>query len=130
MRGYRGLTLASLLVVPGISAGCQGVGHPETVVSPEPSLSGAVESDTTVADGTHTVTPVKTTTVVDRHPLIVEAARLLGDLGRQQGCQGRCGNVRGCSSRNLRRVQADHRRCTAGTARTNEPSEEAIRHRG
>ena len=69
MRGYRGRAIASLLVVLGISAGCQGVGRPRTVVSPEPSLSGAIESDTTVADGTRTVAPVKTTTVVDRHPL-------------------------------------------------------------
>ncbi len=69
MRGYRVKAIAALLVVLGISAGCQGVGHPRTVVSPEPSLSGAVESDTTVADGTHSVAPVKTTTVVDRHPL-------------------------------------------------------------
>jgi hypothetical protein len=69
MRGYRGLTLASLFFVLSVSAGCQGVGRPRTVVSPEPSLSGAVESDTTVTDGTHTVTPVKTTTIVDRHPL-------------------------------------------------------------
>jgi hypothetical protein len=69
MRGYRGLILASLLIVPAICAGCQGIGHPKTVVSPEPSLSGAIESDTTVADGTHTVAPIKTITVVDRHPL-------------------------------------------------------------
>ena len=69
MRGYRGKAIAALLVVLGICAGCQGVGHPRTVVSPEPTLSGAVESDTTVADGTHTVAPIKTLTVVDRHPL-------------------------------------------------------------
>ena len=70
MRGYRGLTFALLLIVPSICAGCQGVGHPRTVVSPEPTLSGAVESDTTVADGgQHTVAPVKTTSIVDRHPL-------------------------------------------------------------
>ena len=69
MRGYRGLAFALLLIVVGICAGCQGVGRPRTVVTPEPSLSGAVEGDTTVADGTHTVTPAKTYTVVDRHPL-------------------------------------------------------------
>jgi hypothetical protein len=69
MRGHRRLAIALLLVVAGICAGCQGVGHPRTVVSPEPSLSGAVESDTTVADGTRTITPAKTVTVVDRHPL-------------------------------------------------------------
>jgi hypothetical protein len=69
MHGYRVKVIASLLLVWGISTGCQGVGHPRTVVSPEPTLSGALESDTTVADGTHTVAPIKTTTVVDRHPL-------------------------------------------------------------
>jgi hypothetical protein len=69
MRGYRGRAMAALLVAFAVFAGCQGVGHPRTVVSPEPPLSGAVESDTTVADGTHSVAPVKTTTVVDRHPL-------------------------------------------------------------
>jgi hypothetical protein len=69
MRGYRGLVIASLLVVAGTCAGCQGVGRPRTVVSPEPSLSGAVEGDTTVANGPQNITPVKTATVVDRHPL-------------------------------------------------------------
>jgi hypothetical protein len=70
MRGYRGRAIAALFVALGISAGCQGVGHPRTVVTPEPSLSGTVESDTTATDGTRTAAaPVKTTTVVDRHPL-------------------------------------------------------------
>jgi hypothetical protein len=33
-------------------------------------MSGVVEGDTTVADGTHAAaSPVKTTSVVDRHPL-------------------------------------------------------------
>jgi hypothetical protein len=69
MRGYRGRATAALFVAFAVSAGCQAVGHPRTVVSPEPSFSSAVESDTTVADGTHNVAPIKTTTVVDRHPL-------------------------------------------------------------
>ena len=67
MRGYRGIAIASLLLSLGICAGCQSPGHPRTVVSPEPSLSGVVDGDSTVADGK--VAPVKTTTVVDRHPL-------------------------------------------------------------
>lgn len=69
MRGYRGLAIAQLLIILGTCAGCQSAGHPRTVVSPEPSLSGTVDGDTTVADGSRAVAPVKTTTVVDRHPL-------------------------------------------------------------
>ena len=69
MRGHRGLAIVLLFVVGGICAGCQGVTRPRTVVTPEPSLSGAVESDTTVGDATRTITPAKTVTVVDRHPL-------------------------------------------------------------
>ena len=69
MRGYRNLAFALVMIVVGSCAGCQGVGRPRTVVTPEPSLSGTVEGDTTVADGVHTVTPPKTVTVVDRHPL-------------------------------------------------------------
>ena len=116
MRGYRGLAIASLLIVLGICAGCQGVGHPRTVVSPEPSLSGAVESDTTVADGTHTVTPSQDDHRRRPPSAVLEAARLLGDFRRQQGREGGGGDVRGRSGRNLRRVQADHRRGAAGTA--------------
>ena len=67
MRGYRNRAIALMLLILGICAGCQSAGHPRTVVTPEPSLSGAVDGDSTVADGK--VTPVKTTTVVDRHPL-------------------------------------------------------------
>ena len=67
MRGYRKPAIASMLIILGICAGCQSAGHPRTVVTPEPSLSGAVDGDSTVAEGK--VTPVKTTTVVDRHPL-------------------------------------------------------------
>ncbi len=69
MRGYRNLAFALVMIVVGSCAGCQGVGRPRPVVTPEPSLSGTVEGDTTVADGVRTVTPPKTVTVVDRHPL-------------------------------------------------------------
>jgi hypothetical protein len=68
MRGYRGFAITPLVIL-GICAGCQSPGHPRTVVTPEPTLSGTVESDTTVADGKSAAPPVKTTSVVDRHPL-------------------------------------------------------------
>jgi len=38
-------------------------------VTPEPSLSGAVDKDTAVADGATTTTPAKTVSWVDRHPM-------------------------------------------------------------
>jgi hypothetical protein len=69
MRGYRRFTIAVLVVTCGVIFGCQSATTRRTVVTPEPSLSGAVESDGAVADGNHSATPVKTVGFVDRHPL-------------------------------------------------------------
>jgi hypothetical protein len=69
MRGYRGFAMTQLVVILGICAGCQSAGHPRTVVSPEPTLSGTVDGDTKVVDSTQPAAPVRTTGVVDRHPL-------------------------------------------------------------
>ena len=69
MRGYRGFAITQLVVILGICAGCQSAGQPRTIVSPEPSLSGTVDGDTAVAGGTRPAPPVRTTGVVDRHPL-------------------------------------------------------------
>ncbi|MFI5459161.1 MAG: hypothetical protein ACHRXM_27345 [Isosphaerales bacterium] len=38
-------------------------------MTPEPSLSGAVDRDAAVADGAATATPAKTVSWVDRHPM-------------------------------------------------------------
>jgi hypothetical protein len=69
MRGQRWFTIGVLVTLYGISSGCQSAGPRRTVVTPEPALSGNVDNDTTVADGTRQVAPPKTLSWVDRHPL-------------------------------------------------------------
>jgi len=67
MRGYRWFAIAVVITVCGTSSGCQSAAPRRTVVTPEPSLSGAVDRDAAVADGT--ATPARTVSWVDRHPL-------------------------------------------------------------
>jgi hypothetical protein len=55
-------------VAYGVSSGCQSGAPRRTAVTPEPSISGAVDHDAAVADGT-TATPARTVSWVDRHPL-------------------------------------------------------------
>ncbi len=70
MRGQRWFAIGVLVITYGISSGCQSPGPRRTVVTPEPALSGAVDSDATIAaDGTRQVAPAKTVSWVDRHPL-------------------------------------------------------------
>jgi len=68
MRGYRWFAIAVVTTVCGFSSGCQSGGSTRTAAAPEPSISGAVDRDTAVADGT-TATPARTVSWVDRHPL-------------------------------------------------------------
>jgi hypothetical protein len=65
MRGYHWFAIALLAVVYGVSSGCKSPGGPSTVVTPEPSLSGAIDSDGSRV----TTAPSKNVTFVDRHPL-------------------------------------------------------------
>jgi hypothetical protein len=53
----------------GIASGCQSSPPRRTVVTPAPSVSGTVDRDAAVADGTANLEPEKTVTWVDRHPL-------------------------------------------------------------
>jgi hypothetical protein len=69
MRGYRRFAIAVLVTVYGVGSGCQSSGPRRTVVTPEPSLSGAVDRDAAVADGTTNATPARTVSWVDRHPM-------------------------------------------------------------
>ena len=69
MRGYRWFAIAVLVTVYGATSGCQSPSPRRTVVTPEPGLSGAVEKDGVVADGTHQAAPARTVGWVDRHPL-------------------------------------------------------------
>jgi hypothetical protein len=69
MRGYRSLAITLLMAVTALSSGCQSSVPRRTVVTPEPSLSGAVDRDAAVTDGTTTATPARTVSWVDRHPL-------------------------------------------------------------
>jgi hypothetical protein len=69
MRGYRWSTIALFVLSSGLASGCQSAGTPRTVVSPAPSISSRVDGDVTVADGTQQLTPPRTVTWVDRHPL-------------------------------------------------------------
>jgi hypothetical protein len=70
MRGQRWIASGLVVILCGIGTGCQSPGPRRTVVTPEPSLSGAVDGEGTVtADGTRQVAPAKTVGWVDRHPL-------------------------------------------------------------
>jgi hypothetical protein len=69
MRGYRWFAIAVFGMTCGLVVGCQSASTRRTVVTPEPTLSSTVESDGTVAEGTHLAPPVKTVSFVDRHPL-------------------------------------------------------------
>jgi hypothetical protein len=69
MRGYRQPAIAVLVVLCGVVSGCQSAPQRRTVVTPEPSISGAVDRDAAVADGSVTSTPDRTVSWVDRHPI-------------------------------------------------------------
>ncbi len=68
MRGQRWFAIGVLITVYGMALGCQTAGPRKPIVTTEPGLAGAVDSDGTIAaDGK--VAPAKTVTWVDRHPL-------------------------------------------------------------
>ena len=71
MRGQRWFAIGVLVVLYSMAVGCQSAGPRKPIVTTEPGLAGAVDSDGTVvaSDGTRQVTPPKTVTWVDRHPL-------------------------------------------------------------
>ena len=71
MRGQRRFAIGVLAAVYATILGCQTAGPKKPIVTAEPGLAGAVDSDGTViaADGTRQVAPPKTVTWVDRHPL-------------------------------------------------------------
>ena len=70
MRGKRWFAIAVLVMLYGMTSGCQGAGPRRPIVTTEPGLAGPVDSDGTIAaDGTRQVAPTKTVTWVDRHPL-------------------------------------------------------------
>ncbi len=64
MRGHLWIKAVGGLALVVAMAGCQGTGSRRT--APEPSLSGTLDSNGTIADAT----PPKTITYVDRHPLL------------------------------------------------------------
>ncbi|MGO9597073.1 MAG: hypothetical protein ACLP7Q_03535 [Isosphaeraceae bacterium] len=66
MRGHRWLTAAGLALLASLTLGCHGTGSTRVSSAPEPSLSGAIDNNTAVAE---TNTP-KTVSYVDRHPLL------------------------------------------------------------
>lgn len=66
MPGHRWLTAAGLVLLVTLSVGCQGTGSTRVASTPEPSLSGAIDNNTAVAEAN---TP-KTVSYVDRHPLL------------------------------------------------------------
>jgi hypothetical protein len=66
MRGYRWHTAAGLVLLAAMTVGCQGAGSTRVSSAPEPSLSGAIDNNTAVAEAS----PPKTVSYVDRHPLL------------------------------------------------------------
>jgi hypothetical protein len=68
---HRWFAIGFLVCIYGAVVGCQSAGPRKPIVSTEPGLASQVDSDSTVvaADGTRTVTPARTVTWVDRHPL-------------------------------------------------------------
>ena len=66
MRGRRWLTAAGLALLATLSVGCHGTGSTRVSSAPEPSISGAVDNNTAVAE----TNPPKTVSYVDRHPLL------------------------------------------------------------
>ncbi len=65
MRGHRWLGALGLSVLILTGTGCQGSGS-RRASAPEPGLSGALDSNGSVAE----TTPAKTVTYVDRHPIL------------------------------------------------------------
>jgi hypothetical protein len=66
MCGHRWLTAAGLVLLTTLTVGCHGTGSTRVASTPEPSLSGAIDNNTAVAEAS----PPKTITYVDRHPLL------------------------------------------------------------
>lgn len=64
MRGHPWMKVAGVLVIAATIAGCQGTNSRRA--APEPSLSGTIDSNGTVAEAP----PPKTIGYVDRHPLL------------------------------------------------------------
>jgi hypothetical protein len=70
MRVQHWFAISLIVVLYGVTLGCQSPGPRKTIVTPEPAVSSAVDGNSTVtADGTHEVAPAKTVSWVDRHPL-------------------------------------------------------------
>jgi hypothetical protein len=69
MRGYRLFAIGLIVGIYGMSSGCQSPSTARTVVSPAPPVASAAGPDGIVVDKDPAVTPAKTVTVVDRHPL-------------------------------------------------------------
>ena len=112
MRGYRWKAIASLLVVLGASVGCQGVGRTRTVVSPEPTLS-ARRRERYNRHGRKSRHADQDDHRRRSSSPVLQASRLLGDFRRQQSRESSRSHLCRRSGRNLRRVQADHRRSPA-----------------
>ena len=66
MRGRRWLTAAGLALLATLSLGCHGTGSTRVSSAPEPSISGAVDNNTAIAE----TNPPKTVSYVDRNPLL------------------------------------------------------------
>jgi hypothetical protein len=69
MRGFCWIAMIVMVTACALASGCQSPAPRRTVVTPEPPLSGAVDRDAAVADGTATPQPARTVSWVDRHPL-------------------------------------------------------------
>jgi hypothetical protein len=69
MRGIRCLAIGVLAVVAAVGSGCQSSGPKRTVISAEPGLNAAPDTEKAVASNSVDGTPVKDVSFADRHPL-------------------------------------------------------------
>jgi hypothetical protein len=69
MRGYRLFAIGLLVCTYGMNSGCQSPSTTRTIVSPEPGVARTASPDGVVVEKDPAVTPAKTVSVVDRHPL-------------------------------------------------------------
>ncbi len=69
MRGYRLFAIGLIVCAYGMSSGCKTPSTSRTIVEPEPGVASAAGSNGAIVNGGPPATPVKTVSVVDRHPL-------------------------------------------------------------
>jgi hypothetical protein len=70
MRGYRLFAIGLLVCTYGMNSGCQSPSTTRTIVSPEPGVARTAGADGVVVEKDPAVTPAKTVSAVDRHPLL------------------------------------------------------------